>query len=101
MYLATDNVWYPVDQSTNTSAKMLGINLDGANVLIEGDVTLDTIQDANYGLPVFIRNGGTTFSTNIPTSGYVRVVGHCYYDNAAAPGQWLLKFRPSNDWYQI
>jgi len=80
---------------------MLGINLNGSDVLVEGDVTLDNIQGPNYGLPVYIRQGSTTFSTSIPTLGYIRVVGHCYYDNAGTPGQWLLKFRPSNDWYKI
>ena len=40
-------------------------------------------------------------TTTVPSSGYVRVVGHCYYENALTAGQWILKFRPSNDWYKI
>jgi hypothetical protein len=33
--------------------------------------------------------------------GYVRVVGHCLYENVATPGQWIIRFKPSNDWYEI
>ena len=103
IYLETDGVWYAVDQTTDVSTKMLGIYLDNDQVLLEGDVTLDTIQAPNYGLPVYIKEGATSggMITSIPTSGYVRVVGHCYYENATTAGQWILKFRPSNDWYQI
>lgn len=101
LYLHTDNIWYTVDQTTNTSTKLLGVNIDGTNVLLEGDVVLDNIQAPDYGLPLYIRGGGPTLSTTIPISGYVRVIGHCYHDNVGTPGQWLIKFRPSNDWYEI
>ncbi len=102
-YLETDGKWYDVDQTTDTSTKMLGIAVAGKEVVLEGDVVLDNIQGANYGLPVYIREGTSAgdLSTTIPTSGYVRVIGHCYYDNAGTPGQWILKLRPSNDWYRI
>jgi len=103
IWLDTDGVWYAVDQGTQSPTKMLGIYLDNEMILLEGDVTLDTIQSANHGLPVYIKEGATSgnMSTSIPTSGFVRVVGHCYYENSVTAGQWILKFRPSNDWYRI
>ncbi len=103
IFLDTDGVWYAVDQTTNSSTKMLGIYLGSDYVLLEGDITLNNIQAPDYGLPVYIQVAGTSgqMSTTIPTSGYVRVVGHCYYENALTAGQWILKFRPSNDWYRI
>lgn len=101
VYLHTDGIWYPVDQSTSTSTKMLGINIDGQSVLIEGDITLSSIDSPGYGLPVYIKTNGPTLSTTIPPSGYIRVLGHCYYENQTTAGQWILKFRPANDWYKI
>ena len=34
-------------------------------------------------------------------SGYVRVIGHMYYNNPTNTDFWIMKFRPSNDWYKI
>ena len=112
VYLNTDGKWYQVNQTTNTSTKMLGI-CQGYNpmtylgfVRTEGDIIISTgpgyplVQGANYGLPVYIReSGGTLMSTTIPTSGYVRLLGHCYHN--AGGLEWIMKFRPSNDWYVI
>ena len=35
-----------------------------------------------------------------PTSGgsYVRIFGHAYYQNTNAASNWIMFFRPSNDW---
>ena len=103
VWLDTDGVWYAVDQADGRSTHILGIYLDNEMVLLEGDVTLDTIQSPNYGIPVYIKEGAISgnMTTSIPTSGYVRVIGHCYYENQTTVGQWILKFRPSNDWYRI
>jgi hypothetical protein len=70
---------------------------------LDGDVVVDGIQGPDYGLPVYIRNTTTAgdMSTTIPKAGYVRVVGHCYHNNASTTDNWILKFRPSNDWYEI
>jgi hypothetical protein len=102
-YLETDGKWYPVDQTTDTSTKLLGISVKKNDMLLEGDVVLDNIGSPGFGLPVYIREGTTTgqLSTTIPTSGYIRVVGHCYWENGTTAGQWILKLRPSNDWYEI
>jgi hypothetical protein len=72
-------------------------------ILLEGTMVVDTIQSPTPGLPVYIRDGAPfgEMSTNIPTGGYVRVVGHCLYENVATPGQWIIRFKPSNDWYEI
>jgi hypothetical protein len=112
VYLNTDGKWYEVDQATDTSTKMLGI-CQGYNpmtylgfVITEGDIIISTgpgyplVQGANYGLPIYIRtSAGTQMSTTIPISGYVRVLGHVYHN--AGGLEWIMKFRPSNDWYVI
>jgi hypothetical protein len=44
-------------------------------------------------------------STSVPTTtsgtNVVRVLGHCYQQNSGSPSQWIMKFRPSNDWVEI
>ena len=111
VYLNTDGQWYQVDQTTNTSTKMLGIAIDifsqTGSVLIEGDIVVSSgggypnVNGPNYGLPIYIREGGgTLMSTTIPTTGYVRLLGYCYtsYNGGV---DWIMKFRPSNEWYVI
>jgi hypothetical protein len=113
VYLETDGTWYPVEQSTASSTKLLGICLGYdpgtglGTVILEGDVSVSinpgsapVVNDANYGLPVYIAyNAGNTMDTTIPVNGYVRVLGHCYYTDGA--DNWIMKFRPSNDWIEI
>jgi hypothetical protein len=78
------------------------------SVLIEGDVVVSTgggypnVNGAGYGLPIYIREGGgTLMSTTVPTTGYVRLLGHCYYTPYAGAPEWIMKFRPSHEWVQI
>ena len=102
IYLDTDNQWYQVSQSNDTSTKMLGVLVNsGQNVLLEGDITLDAsyITNPGYGLPVYI-SGSARFTTNSSSlvSGYIRVVGHTYYNDGS---NWILRFKPSNDWTVI
>lgn len=113
VYLNTDGIWYQVDQTTNTSTKMLGI-CNGYNpmtylgiVITNGDIVVSTgggypnVNGANYGLPVYIREGsGTLMSTTIPTTGFVRLLGHCYH-NPGAGTEWIMKFRPSHEWVEL
>jgi len=102
VYLNTDGIWYVVDQATNTSTKLLGINIDGSNVLLEGDITLSNVTSPDHGLPLYIREAnGRALTSVAPTSGYVRVIGHCYYQNTNTSTNWVVKFRPANDWYKI
>jgi len=105
VYLDTDGMWKTVNQATVTSTKMLGIKLTNPNdVLLEGDVVLEAssmIKTPAYGAPLYIWEGGTVLSSDIPTSGYVRVLGHCYYRNTSTTDNWIVKFRPSNDWFEI
>jgi hypothetical protein len=113
VFLDTDGKWYQVDQTTNTSTKMLGIcqGFDPMTylgiVITNGDIVVSTgggypnVNGANYGLPVYIRSGsGTLMSTTIPTTGFVRLLGHCYH-NPGAGTEWIMKFRPSNDWIEL
>lgn len=112
VYLNTDGQWYQVDQTTNSSTKMLGIaksvSSQTGSVLIEGDIVVTTgtgypaVANAGYGLPVYIKQGaGTAMDTTAPVSGYVRLLGHCYYTPYAGSTEWIMKFRPSNEWVQL
>lgn len=113
VYLSTGSTWFPVNQATDSSTKLLGICLGYdpmtylGTVILEGDVSVSTgpgsapvVDNANYGLPVYIAyNAGNTMDTTIPVNGYVRVLGHCYYSDGGA--NWIMKFRPSNDWIEV
>jgi hypothetical protein len=117
-----NGVWSPVDQSSIRSTYLLGIahnlvpappNLSGW-ILLEGHVVIDDtstsgpyVASAGYGLPIYIEDSTATgtMSTVVPTStsgtNVVRVLGHCYQQNGGANTQWMMKFRPSNDWVLI
>jgi len=127
VYLDTNTVWYPVNQAATGATKLLGIahNLvslppnppfptnQSGQILLEGHVVIDDtstagphVTGADSGLPVYIKNGTTTgtMSTTLPTatgSNIVRVLGHCYQQNSGSATQWMMKFRPSNDWVEI
>jgi len=121
VYLETNATWYPVEQASTVSTKLLGIahnvGFNGANtgwVLLEGHVVIDdtstsgpNVQSPDHGLPIYIKNNTTTglMSTVVPTTtsgtNVVRVLGHCYQQNAGTTSQWMMKFRPSNDWVVI
>ena len=113
VYLNTDGQWYQVDQTTNTSTKMLGIAKNvfsqTGSVVIEGDIVVTTatgypaVANAGYGLPVYIKQGaGTVMDTAIPVSGYVRLLGHCYWNSGGGGNdEWIMKFRPSHEWIEL
>ncbi len=88
---------------------MLGICVDQATgqVLIEGDAgvsddnTFGTyVVSASIGLPVYVGTANGYLETAQPTNGVVRTVGHIYYQSTTTANYWLMKFRPSNDWYE-
>lgn len=113
VYLSTGSTWFPVNQATDSSTRLLGICLGYdpmtyvGTVILEGDISVSTgpgsapvVDNANYGLPVYIAGGaGNTMDTTIPVNGYVRVLGHCYYSDGGA--NWIMKFRPSNEWIEL
>jgi len=118
VYLDTDATWYPVNQNNTTATKMIGIacNVSGATgfILLEGHVVIDdsgaggpTISGADHGLPIYIEDSTTIgrMSTTLPTTTggnhVIRVLGHCYWNNIGTSSQWMMKFRPSNDWITI
>lgn len=127
VYLDTNTTWYPVNQAATGATKLLGIahNLvslppnppfptnQSGQILLEGHVVIDDtstagpfVAGADHGLPIYIRNNTTTgtMSTTLPTatgSNIVRVLGHCYQQNSGTATQWMMKFRPSNDWVEI
>jgi hypothetical protein len=107
--------WLPVSQTTDTSTKMLGIALNvNTNptkgiVLLEGDISFDGtdgpsihpgLTPGDNGKPVYIRNNAVDGDLSIvpPGNGYIRIVGHVYYNNGTG---YIFKFKPSNDWYKL
>ena len=111
VYLNTDGQWYQVDQTTNSSTKMLGIaksvSSQTGSVLIEGDIVVSSgagfplIANPGYGAPIYIKQGaGTAMDTTTPASGYIRLLGYCYASYNGGT-DWIMKFRPSNEWYVI
>ncbi len=113
VFLDTDGTWYQVDQTTVTSTLMLGIcqgydpGTGIGTVILEGDIVVTTgtgypiVAGADYGLPVYIKeSNGTSMSTTIPTTGYVRLLGHCYH-NPGGGTEWIMKFRPSHEWIEL
>ena len=111
-YLDIDGIWKNVDQTASTSTKMLGIYIGGSQILLDGHISANTngvgitigpgIQNPNDGLPVYIDPGPSSqFNTTIPTSNYIRTLGYLYYNNTITSNYWILKFRPSTDWYKI
>jgi hypothetical protein len=111
VYLDIDGTWKDVNQTTPTSTKMLGIYLGGDQILLDGHISATTngvgtpigpsVQNPDQGLPVYIDLTPSQYNTTIPTSDYVRTLGYLYYNNAIDANYWILKFRPSNDWYKI
>jgi hypothetical protein len=112
IYLDTDGTWKDVSQTTTSSTKMLGIYIGGDQILIDGNISSTTdgvgspigpsIQNPDQGLPVYIDPGPSSqFNTTIPTSNYIRTLGYLYYNNTSNASNWILKFRPSTDWYKI
>jgi hypothetical protein len=110
--------WYPVDQTTSSSSKLLGIawgvGTGKEKVFLEGTMVVapastgasdvPLVDDLDLGSPIYINTSGTFYmSTAAPgTSGdYVRILGHAYYQGVTASDYWVMKFRPSHDWYVI
>ena len=114
VYLETDGFWYAYDQGdTNIYGKMVGLvfrvdsGFQTCKVLLEGHVLIDNtigpgVQGVDHGLPVYIKYQTTTgeMETGSPSSGIVQVLGHCYYQNITTSDYWMMKFRPSVDWYK-
>jgi hypothetical protein len=110
----SSSTWYPVDDSAVGSTYLLGIYLGSNIFLLEGHITVhdvDTggngpgIQSPGNGLPIYIRDSTTIgdMSTTLPTTtgNYVRIMGHTYYTSAGTGDNFVMKFRPSNDWIQL
>ena len=112
--LDSAGTWKRADQTSVETTKLLGVCIEGYNkgkVLTDGIITVTTssgITDVPfvsgssfYGMPVYLTGSIASFTTTKPTSGYVRVVGHMYYNSTTTPDYWIMKFNPSNDWYEI
>lgn len=114
------NQWTNIDQTTNSCTRYIGIDLPNKEgVLTEGyivmtdaadpfDASIPTIENPLIGMPVYIKKDATglfddSYTCNIPNNGYVRVIGHVMY-RAVGSGfetKYMIKFKPSNDWYEI
>ena len=115
VFLDTDGIWKRSDQTTDTTTKLLGICVESYNkgsILTEGIITVTTSSGYSdttpfvsgssfYGMPVYLTGSNAVLTTDKPISGYVRVIGHMYYNSTSTPDYWIMKFNPSNDWYEI
>jgi len=110
VYLDTDGIWYALKNLTIVSTKMVGICVDAAGgyVLVEGDIGVSddssqgaVVTGADHGLPVYISSTTGEMTTTTPASGVIRILGHIYYQSTTDANWWTMKFRPSNDWYEI
>lgn len=116
VYLDTDNTWYPVDASTSSATRMLGIAYNVASdnhVLLEGTVVVNDnaltdspqVTSIQTGTPIYINTStaGIFMSTTVPSNAgdHVRLLGYAYYQSVGDSQYWLMKFKPSNDWYVI
>ena len=112
--LDSAGTWKRADQTSIETTKLLGVCIEGYNkgkVLTDGIITVTTSSgytdvpfvsgSSFYGMPVYLTGSIASFTTTKPTSGYVRVVGHMYYNSTTNPDYWIMKFNPSNDWYEI
>lgn len=112
----TTQKWIAVDQTSDVCSRYLGIAIDDKITLSEGhfEVTdiadpmgsLPQITEPLLGMPVYIIEGSNghpnnSFSCTIPGSGIVRVVGHIVARGDTKPSNYIIKFKPSNDWYEI
>lgn len=108
--LRDDGIWYQNAQETERSKYKLGIYLDNNLVLIEGHIVIDDtgalgpdVQAPQLGVSIFIReNAGAYMSTVPPNVGYVRILGHIYYQNQNTDTNlYIMRFNPSNDFYLL
>ena len=113
------NEWVNIDQTTDSCTRYLAIDLkDKDGVLTEGHIlmtdsadpfhpSMPTIENPLIGMPVYIKEGAgggsNSYTCTIPTSGYVRVIGHVMYQSPVSgfETKYMIKFKPSNDWYEI
>ena len=115
VYMEIDGLWYIVDQTTDSSTKMLGIYVEntGTNVgwiLLEGHCQVEYNDNDNapyvngadgLGVPIYIEEGATgLMGTKTPTSGYVRICGHTYWDTFSNDIA-IMRFDPENTWIEI
>ena len=113
VFLDTDGTWKGTKNTVASGAtQMLGIAVDtaGGYVLIEGDVGVSDdnsqggyVIGADHGLPIYISGTSGVMTTTAPSGGgeLVRIVGYVYYQSSSDANWWIMKFRPSNDWYEI
>lgn len=108
--LRDDGIWYQNAQETERSKYKLGIYLDNNLVLIEGHIVIDDtgalgpdVQAPQLGVPIFIKEtAGAYMSTVPPNVGYVRILGHIYYQNQNTDTNlYIMRFNPSNDFYLL
>ena len=109
------SIWMPTEQVVSTSTAMMGIALTidesptKGKVLLEGNITYDGssgvivfggVTADSVGQPLYIREGRDHLSLIPPTQKIIRVMGHIYHYNTDNNG-FIVKFKPSNDWFEI
>ena len=87
----------------DTGPETCSVLLEG-HVLVEDNVAVyPNVRNAAFGQPVYIKAGATDgiMDCTVPNSGIVQVMGHCYYQNTGTTSNWMMKFKPSTDWYKL
>lgn len=110
VYLSSTGTWFSLKNISPEATKMVGVCVSQASgtVLIEGDVIVSDDQSrgayvigADHGLPIYVGTTNGYMTTTQPTSGVIRVLGHIYHQSTTDANWWLMKFRPSSDWYVL
>jgi hypothetical protein len=115
VYMELDGLWYIVDQTTISSTLMLGIYVrntgtDKGYILLEGHCQVEYAANGDapfvlggfrVGLPLYIEEAATgLMSATLPTSGYVRICGHTYWDTGVDDIA-IMRFDPDNTWIEL
>ena len=110
---SADGKWYQADQTSTSSTKMLGICVlkdKTGYILLEGHVTINDsdngigpyVEGVGYGLPIYMNSGSIAKMSAIPpTTDYIRLLGHAYYNSGKDAEVWIMKFKPDNTWTKI
>jgi hypothetical protein len=102
--------WITTVQTQSLSEQLLGIYIGDNKVLLEGYLTFtDSTGNGPFvgggikeGQVVYIQQSSSgLMSVDIPSSFYVRTLGHVLYHNVNNAANWTMKFNPSNDWITI
>jgi hypothetical protein len=117
VYNPSTSQWEIWDASLSKSSHIAGIVVASNTILLDGHVIVQFqdggftnipivkgLSTANVGKPIYGSETVTgEMDITAPTSSgyYVRIFGHAYYENTDENSNWIMFFRPSNDWVEL